>query len=154
MKNTNLHGRRSIWIALLASAGIAAIAVPAFSLEDSGKNADPAAKQVAEGQKLYGRHCAKCHGDSGQGTKDAPPVVGASALPLDPPATARVRKTQFHTAGDVLDFISANMPAKKPGSLKQSEYLAILAFDLKANGVERTGNALDASTAKTIELHK
>jgi mono/diheme cytochrome c family protein len=139
---------------LVTSLGLLAIAAPAFSLNDSGKDADPAAKQVAEGKKLFARHCAKCHGDSGQGTKDAPPLVGASALPLDPPATAKVRKTQFHTAGDVLDFMSANMPAKKPGSLKPSEYEAILAFDLKANGVERTGSALDASTAKTIELHK
>jgi mono/diheme cytochrome c family protein len=154
MKATNLRGRPSMWAALLTSVGLLAVAVPAFSLDDAAKAADPAAKQVAEGKKLYGRHCAKCHGDSGQGTKNAPPVVGASALPLDPPATAKVRKTQFHTAGDVLDFVSANMPAKKPGSLKPAEYEAILAFDLEANGVHRTGSALDASTAKTIELHK
>ena len=154
MNATSIRGRRSTWAALLTALGLAAIAVPAFSLSGADKDADPAAKQIAEGQKLFGHHCAKCHGDSGQGTKDAPPVVGASALPLDPPATAKVRKTQFHTAGDVLDFISANMPAKKPGSLKPAEYLAILAFDLKANGVVRTGPALDAATAKTIELHK
>ena len=154
MKVTGIHGRRTAWGPLLLSLGLLGVAVPAFSLNAAGKHADPAAKQVAEGKKLFARHCAKCHGDAGQGTNDAPPVVGASALPLDPPATAKVRKAQFHTAGDVLDFMSANMPAKKPGSLKPSQYLAILAFDLQANGVARTGAALDAATAKTIELHK
>src|ERR1051325_11550393 len=85
--------------------------------------------QVAKGQKLYAEHCASCHGDSGEGSKKAPPVVGKTALPLDPPATAKKRKTQFHTAKDVYDFVSKNMPGKKPGSLKPDEYLAILAFD-------------------------
>ena len=88
--------------------------------------------QVESGQKLYGKHCASCHGDAGQGGKKAPPVVGKSALPLDPPDGAKVRKSQFHTANDVAEFVVKKMPAKKPGSLKADEYWAILAFDLKA----------------------
>jgi cytochrome c len=109
--------------------------------------------QVAEGEKLYKKHCATCHGDAGQGGKKAPPVVGKEALPLSPPAGAKVRKTQFHTAKDVLEFLSKNMPAKKPGSLKPEEYDAILAFDLKANGVDVTGKHIDAATAEKIVLH-
>jgi mono/diheme cytochrome c family protein len=109
--------------------------------------------QVAEGQKLYGKYCANCHGDNGEGSKKSPPVVGKAALPLDPPAGAKVRKTPFHTAKDVLDFISKNMPAKKPGSLKPEEYAAILAFDLKANGVDVTNKHIDPTSAEKIVLH-
>src|SRR5215471_6471570 len=109
--------------------------------------------QVSEGQKLYAEHCASCHGDNGEGSKKAPPVVGKTALPLDPPATAKKRKTQFHTAKDVYDFVSKNMPSKKPGSLKPDEYLAILAFDLKANGVDMSKTTLDAASAEKIVLH-
>jgi polar amino acid transport system substrate-binding protein len=108
--------------------------------------------QVQSGQKLYAKNCAGCHGDAGEGSKKAPPVVGKAALPLDPPAGAKVRKTQFHTAKDVAEFVVKNMPAKKPGSLKADEYWAILAFDLKANGVDFK-DKLDADSAAKIVLH-
>ena len=108
--------------------------------------------QVQQGQKLYGKYCAGCHGDAGEGSKKAPPVVGKAALPLDPPAGAKVRKTRFHTAADVANFVVKSMPAKKPGSLKADEYWAILAFDLKANGVDVKEKVDPASAAKVV-LH-
>jgi cytochrome c len=109
--------------------------------------------QVAEGGKLFAKHCAKCHGKAGEGTKKAPPVVGKDALPLDPPATAKIRKTQFHTAQDIAEFVSTKMPANKPGSLKPDEYYDILAFDLKANGVDVSTKKIDPKTAAEIKLH-
>ena len=123
---------------------------PLFLLLAAPAFADEA--QIAEGQKLFGKYCASCHGDAGQGGKKSPPVVGKDALPLDPPAGAKVRKTQFHTAKDVADFVVKNMPAKKPGSLKPDEYWAILAFDLKANGVDVKGKVDEAAAAKVV-LH-
>jgi cytochrome c len=109
--------------------------------------------QAAEGAKLYKKHCAKCHGDAGQGTKKAPPVVGKEALPLDPPAGAKVRKTQFHTAQDVAAFVAEKMPANNPASLTTDQYYDILAFDLKANGVDVSGKKIDPTTAAAIKLH-
>jgi polar amino acid transport system substrate-binding protein len=110
--------------------------------------------QIAEGGKLYGKHCAKCHGKAGEGTKKAPPVVGKEALPLAPRATQKVRKTEFHTAQDVAEFVSTKMPANKPGSLKPDEYYEILAFDLDANGVaDAKTKKIDATTAAEIKLH-
>jgi S-disulfanyl-L-cysteine oxidoreductase SoxD len=131
---------------LVVLAGAAALAIV-------GLAAEARADQVADGQKLYGKHCAKCHGDAGQGGKKAPPVVGKDALPLDPAPGAKVRKTQFHTAQDVAAFVAAKMPANKPGSLTTDEYYAILAFDLKANGVDVTGKKIDPATAAQIKLH-
>ncbi|SRR6266568_3163008 len=116
----------------------------------SGARGDEA--QVARGQQLYGKYCSTCHGDSGQGLKKAPPLVGKDALPLDPRPGAKLRKTQFHTAKDVADFAVKNMPGKKPGSLKADEYWAILAFDLKANGVE-TKEVVGPDSAAKIVLH-
>jgi mono/diheme cytochrome c family protein len=110
--------------------------------------------QVAQGRKLYAVHCAHCHGDAGQGTKRGPPLIGASALPLEPPMGAKLRKSSFATAKDVLDFITANMPGKKPGSLAAEEYAAVLAFELKSNGVDMDNKKLDAGTAATILLRK
>ncbi|MEO6954881.1 MAG: c-type cytochrome [Polyangia bacterium] len=109
--------------------------------------------QVAEGGKLFGKYCAKCHGNAGQGTKKGPAVVGQGALPLDAAATAKVRTAQFHTAQDVAAFVATKMPANKPGSLTVEQYYDILAFDLKANGVDVTGKTIDAKSAAEIKLH-
>ena len=109
--------------------------------------------QAARGAKLYADDCASCHGANGEGTRGAPPVVGKDALPLDPRPTQKYRKTQFHTALDVAGFVTKNMPPKNPGSLKESEYWDILAFDLKANGVPVAGKHVDATTAADIKLH-
>jgi mono/diheme cytochrome c family protein len=93
--------------------------------------------QIEQGKELYGANCASCHGANGEGKKGKyPPVVGEGALPLDPPKKAKLRKgIQFNTAKDVADFVVANMPPKKGGSLEPEEYYAILAFDLSANGI-------------------
>jgi mono/diheme cytochrome c family protein len=93
-------------------------------------------EQVALGGQLYGENCAGCHGGSGEGSRDAPPVVGlaAGALPLAPRAGS-LRTSQFVTVADVASFVVAAMPPKAPGSLSADAYWAILAFDLSANGI-------------------
>ena len=112
-----------------------------------------AASQAAAGGALYGQFCGKCHGDAGQGTEGAPPVVGANALPLDPRPTQQFRKNQFHTAKDVFDFVGANMPPKGPKPTLD-QYLDILAFDLKANGIDLTGKpALTPDNLSSIVIH-
>jgi hypothetical protein len=81
-------------------------------------------------------------------------VVGLDqgALPLDPPAGAQHRKTQFKTVADIASFVVAHMPPTAPGSLKAEEYWSILAFDLKANGIDLGDQKLDAELAKTLEV--
>jgi len=109
-------------------------------------------EQVALGQTLYGAHCASCHGNSGEGA-GAPAVVGLAkgALPLDPPPNAKYRKTQFKTVADVAAFVVKYMPAKTPGSLTEEQYWSILAFDLKANGIQ-LDKKLDGALAATLTI--
>ena len=107
--------------------------------------------QIEQGKKLYTDNCAKCHGAAGQGTKEAPAVVGKDAFPLDPRPKAK-RDVKFHTAADVFAWASKNMPAKKPGTLTTDQYLAIFAFDLTANGVKLDA-PLDGAAAAKIILH-
>ena len=111
-------------------------------------------EQAAAGQKLYAAKCASCHGANGEGG-DGPRVVGIGqgALPLDPAPKAKYRKAQFHSAADVAAFVVKNMPPDAPGSLSEAEYWDILAFDLKANGVDLGAKHLDASTAPSVVIH-
>lgn len=124
---------------------------PSAAPESGTASPAAASEQIAQGAKLYAQHCSECHGEAGQGVK-GPPVVGAQALPKDPPPTAKRRDTEFRTALDVGKWVMANMPANAPGSLKPEEYLAILAFDLKANGVE-LAQPLTLERAGEIVLH-
>jgi cytochrome c len=111
------------------------------------------ADQVAQGQTLYVNNCAKCHGDAGQGTDQGPRVVGIKegALPLDPPASRKVRKSRFVTVADVAQFVVANMPPGKAGSLTSDQYWAILAFDLHANGIDLP-SPLTPEAAQTLTI--
>ncbi len=113
--------------------------------------ADTLDAQIAQGKSLYAENCASCHGANGEG-KGAPAVVGKSALPMDPPGSAKQRKIPFKTAADVFAFTQKTMPPGAGGSLKDAEYWAILAFDLKANGIDLGGKKLDASNAASINL--
>jgi len=126
---------------------------PASSVESAPAPAN-FAEQVALGQKLFGAKCAGCHGNSGEGSKDAPAVVGLDkgALPLAPAPTAKYRKTEFKTVADIAEFVVKTMPPKAPGSLSAEEYFSILAFDLKANGIDLGDKKLDGELAKTLEV--
>jgi cytochrome c len=128
---------------------------PASQLPSAGAAAPPAnfTEQVALGQKLYADKCASCHGAGGEG-KDAPRLVGLKqgALPLDPPPAAKARKTPFKTVADVADFTVRAMPGDHPGSLQSEQYWAILAFDLKANGIDLGDKKLDGALAATLTI--
>jgi S-disulfanyl-L-cysteine oxidoreductase SoxD len=96
--------------------------------------------QATRGGELYGAHCAKCHGASGEGGT-APAVVGQGAL------------SRFADAAEVFTFVSEKMPGDAPGTLPEDDVLAILAFDLKANGVQ-PDEALSKDNAGEIRLGK
>jgi cytochrome c len=108
--------------------------------------------QASRGAALYAKHCADCHGASGQGG-DGPRLVGLEqgALPEKPPASRSVRDVDFVTVADVASFAVANMPPGQGGSLSNEAYLAILAFDLKANGIT-LDEALSLELASELTL--
>lgn len=111
------------------------------------------AAQVELGKQLYGTNCAVCHGDKGQGTGDAPRLVGIDqgALPLKAPDTRMLRHEDFVTVGDVASFVVMNMPPNKAGSLSTDQYLAIVAFAIDANGV-MLDQKLDLDLAETLTI--
>ena len=112
-----------------------------------------AAEQIARGGERYVANCAKCHGDSGQGSEDAPPLVGKGALPLDPRPEQK-RAAKFHTALDIAQFATTNMPprASDRAKLAPDDYWAILAFALNANGVA-VKEPVGPGNAASIVLH-
>jgi mono/diheme cytochrome c family protein len=144
MRTTTLLGVLSTCVLVACGGGAA----------EQGATTAPAAgggDQIATGQGLYAENCASCHGAGGEGKGNTPPVVGKGALPLDPRPGSK-RAIPFKTVADVGGWVKANMPPKGAGSLDDGQYWAILAFDLKANGVDLGGKQLDAPLAQTLVI--
>lgn len=122
---------------------------------ESSSSASPSsfAAQVERGLEVYTESCARCHGNAGQGTAKAPPLVGPTALPLEPRPDQQ-RAASFHTALDVALFATQNMPPKRSAreALSEADYWAVLAFDLSANGVS-LDEPLGPANAASIVLH-
>jgi S-disulfanyl-L-cysteine oxidoreductase SoxD len=108
--------------------------------------------QLTIGEQVYASNCAGCHGENGEGTEGRPPLVGEKALPVDPPEGATSRKSQLKTAQDLFDYVKSDMPPMAPGSLSDDEYWAVVAWQLKANGVG--GKVVTAANAGSMALHK
>jgi len=77
--------------------------------------------QAARGVTAFGQSCAGCHALAAQGKA---PLVG------DPFWKSFAQKS----VGDLLEYVSANMPNGTPGSLDESTYRDIVALMLKSNG--------------------
>lgn len=97
--------------------------------------------QVLHGKRLYASNCAKCHGADMQGIT-APALSGAAFAPAS---------NAHLTIGGVYAYMATNMPADRPGKLKDQEYADIMAFLLNANGYapgsnKTTADSLRAST--------
>jgi cytochrome c len=108
-------------------------------------------QQATQGKELYVKHCAVCHSPDGHGGKvpaqfgsyagqEAAALVGSGALP------------GMADAGQVYDFAKTKMPLNKPASLKDSEYLDVVAFALEANGIKADGKPLTPESAKAVKL--
>jgi cytochrome c len=110
------------------------------------------AAQIDDGKTVYKDHCASCHGTKGEGDS-APPIVGAKALPIAPPAGAKTRKTELRNAADVEAFVKSAMPIDAPGTLSDAQAFAVVAWELHQSGTELGGVALGPSNAAQIHVH-
>jgi mono/diheme cytochrome c family protein len=99
--------------------------------------------QVKQGAQKYADNCAQCHGDA---------LQGQSGPALKGPLFASV-KSAF-SVGDILTFMSINMPATQPGSLSHDDYVQIMAYVLAQNGYPAGQAALtfDGGTASKVPL--
>jgi S-disulfanyl-L-cysteine oxidoreductase SoxD len=104
--------------------------------------AQDADRQVAQGEAIYARRCARCHGANGEG-KMGPSLVGPQH-----------HLSGYGTADVLFDYTRQVMPADRPGRMQDVEYWAVLAYLLKENGLLPPGTALGSATAPQIPLER
>jgi S-disulfanyl-L-cysteine oxidoreductase SoxD len=105
----------------------------------------------AEGEKVYAQNCAACHGANGEGTKEAPALVGgvgtlASSNPI------RTVGSYWPYATTVWDYIHRAMPQNSPGSLSVDENYAVVAFLLNRNNIIPHDAVMNKETLPKVRM--
>jgi hypothetical protein len=95
--------------------------------------------QAARGVTVFGQSCSGCHALSLEGKA---PLVG------EPFWKSFAQKT----VGDLLEFVSANMPNGSPRSLSESTYRDIVALMLKSNGFPAGNTELSNDNIATVQI--
>lgn len=93
----------------------------------------PAERQVARGERLYGRFCSECHDPGRLG-----PVLTQSDL------------LYYDTAGALFDYNRRTMPPDAPGRLSEREYWDITAHMLRRQRLLPPDVVLGPDTAEAI----
>jgi mono/diheme cytochrome c family protein len=134
----------------IAVAGIGATAA-CGGARGGGAAAAAVAEQTDQGEDVFRRRCAQCHGPDGRGGR-APNVMGQGALTARPVPENRMRTQTFQTAADLLAWTSKKMPPGTAEDLTSAEHAAVLAYMLSETGYKLGPRPLDPQTAKAIRL--
>ena len=95
--------------------------------------------QAARGVAAFGQSCSGCHALAAAGKA---PLVG------DPFWKSFAQKT----VGDLLEYVSTNMPNGSPRSLSESTYQDIVALMLKSNGFPAGASELQRDTVANVRV--
>jgi mono/diheme cytochrome c family protein len=131
---------------------------PATADEIAGWNIDvaadgtglpPGSGTVAQGEEIYARLGAKCHGARGEGGGGGPPLVGGiGSLHTDAPL--KTVGSFWPYAPVLYDYIHRAMPADNPQSLTPDEVYALCAYLLYLNGIVPEDAVMDAQTLPQV----
>lgn len=95
--------------------------------------------QASRGLTAFGPNCSGCHVLTPEGRA---PLAGESFW----------KSFAQKTVGDLLEFVSTNMPNGAPGSLNESSYTDIVAIILKSNGFPAGTTELGRSTIAGVPI--
>ena len=144
-----------------ATFGIGRAATPAeiaaldIDVGPDGAGLPPGKGTAADGAPIFAARCASCHGKTGkEGPNDV--LVGRLAGDAFPFAQdARTPKTigsYWPYATTVFDYIRRAMPADAPGTLKDDEVYALVAFLLVQNELVPADAVIDAAALPKVKM--
>lgn len=128
----------------------AVLARQTFNVFPDGRGLPPGSGTVADGARLFARHCAGCHGKAGQGGS-AEELAGA-VRPLNTPAADKTIGSYWPYATTLFDFIRRAKPMTAPGTLDANEIYALCAWLLHANGIIGTETTMSAQTLPAVRM--
>jgi len=122
-----------------------------IAIGTDGKELPPGSGNAKTGARLFGEKCAACHGESQEGSAQAPALVGGKGTltSLHPKLTAG---SYWPFATTIFDYIRRAMPRFQEGSLKVDEVYSLTAFILYRNDIIKEDDVIDAATLPKIKM--
>jgi len=111
-----------------------------------------------EGQAVYARQCASCHGDRGEGKPPLyPQLVGRDSIAEGfrfgkDPRLAKTIGNYWPYATTVFDYVRRAMPLNAPGSLSNDQVYAVTAYLLSANRIIDADATLDSAKLVAVRM--
>lgn len=139
----NVIKRESGAPALLAAGAAAFVMTTATGNIALAGEQSAIASQQAQGQRLYERRCAICHGGD----------LGGGSAPALRGKTLFTKKKQA-SAADFATWTRINMPENAPGILSPEDSLALTAYILRLNTIFRDAEPLTAARAASVKLEE
>lgn len=120
-----------------------------------GRGLPPGQGTYAEGEQVYSRTCAACHGADLEGNKDigAPKLIGGRGTLTDAKPVKTV-ESYWPYASTLFDYVHRSMPMDAPGSLSADEVYAVSAYVLGRADIisDDPDTTLDAGTLAEVEM--
>jgi mono/diheme cytochrome c family protein len=115
------------------------------SIGPEGKELPLGSGTAQQGEEIYTKKCAACHGPSAEGSQLAPRLVGGQG-PLNTPTPSRTLGNYWPFATTIWDYINRAMPPNQEGSLSASDVYALTAFILYRNDITPQSQVIDAKS--------
>ena len=126
-----------------------------FAYPADGRGLPPGSGTYAQGEKVYHTKCMACHGDQLQGTPQGDRLIGGrGTLVNDSPAKAPVKTVESYWpyATTIFDYVKRAMPFNAPGSLRDDEVYAVVAYILGEANIVPKSTTIDAATLAKVQM--
>jgi cytochrome c len=122
-----------------------------IAIGTDGKELPPGSGNAKTGARLFSEKCAACHGESQEGSAQAPALVGGKGTltSLHPKMTAG---SYWPFATTIFDYLRRAMPRFQEGTLKVDEVYSLTAFILYRNDIIKEDDVIDATTLPKIRM--
>jgi cytochrome c len=122
-----------------------------IAIGTDGKELPPGSGNARTGGALFAQKCAACHGESQEGSAQAPALVGGKGTltSLHPKMTVG---SYWPFPTTVFDYIRRAMPRYQEGSLKVDEVYSLTAFLLYRNDIIGEDDVMDPTTLPKIKM--
>ena len=126
-----------------------------FSIPADGRGLPPGSGNATTGAKVYAENCAACHGDKLEGN----PAKGIGGDRLIGGRGSLATKTPVKTvesywpyATTLFDYVKRAMPFNSPGTLKDDEIYAVVAYILSEAKIIQPTDKLDATSLPKVMM--
>jgi mono/diheme cytochrome c family protein len=125
------------------------------SVQPDGRGLPPGSGTAAAGAKVYADNCAACHGEKLEGNPakgiGGDKLIGGRGS-LATKTTVKTVESYWPYATTLFDYVKRAMPFSAPGSLKDDEVYAVVAYILSEAKIIKPADTMNAQTLPKVMM--